>query len=85
MHEEARSFFGDPPAPPAKIVVDMASPVMSHAAGQANWTKIRAPLELAQDDVEFANVLRHETAHVYIEQLSGGHATDQFNANAHVS
>ena len=80
VHEEVRNFFGDPVAPRSKIVLDTASPVMSHASGQANWTKIRVPLVLATDDLDFLKTVKHETAHVYIEQLSGGRARDHFNA-----
>ena len=80
VHEEVRKFLGDPPAPPGKIVIDTASPVMAHAAAQTNWTKIRAPLSRAKDDGDFSRILRHETAHVYIEQLSGGRASEYFRA-----
>ena len=80
LHEEVRKFLGDPPAPPGKIVIDTASPVMAHAAAQTNWTKIRAPLSRAKDDGDFSRILRHETAHVYIEQLSGGRAREYFKA-----
>jgi len=80
IHEEVREFFGNPTSPRSKIVLDTASPVMSHASGQANWTKIRVPLDLAKDDIEFLRTVRHETTHVYIEQLSNGRARDHFNA-----
>ena len=80
VHEEVRQFFGNPNSTRAKIVLDTASPVMSHVSGQANWTKIRVPLALARDDEDFIRTVRHETAHVYIEQLSGGRARDHFNA-----
>lgn len=80
VHEDVRQFFGNPNAARSKIVLDTASPVMSHASGQANWTKIRVPLALARDDEDFIRTLRHETAHVYIEQLSRGRARDHFNA-----
>jgi ABC-type transport system involved in multi-copper enzyme maturation permease subunit len=80
IHEEVRQFFGNPNSSRAKIVLDTASPVMSHVSAQANWTKIRVPLALARDDLQFLRTVRHETAHVYIEQLSGGRARDHFNA-----
>ena len=80
LHEQVRAFFGDPPAPKGKIVLDLASPVVSHAAAQTNWTKIRFPVTQGMDDYEFCEIVRHETAHVYIEQLSGGRAGDYFNA-----
>ena len=80
VHEQARAFFQHPPATSARIVVDVASAVSSHASGQANWTKIRVPLALATSTPDFLQTLRHETAHVFIEQLSNGRASDHFNA-----
>jgi len=78
VHEQVREFFQYPPALTAPIVVDLCSVVSSHAAGQASWTKIRVPLS-DQSSVDFLQILRHETAHVYIEQLSDGRARDTFN------
>ncbi len=80
VHEQARAFFQHPPAPSARIVVDVASVVSSHATGQTNWTKIRVPLALSTSNQDFLQTLRHETAHVFIEQLSNGRATDHFKA-----
>ncbi len=80
VHEQARAFFQHPPSPSARIVVDVASAVSSHASGQTNWTKIRVPLALATSNQDFLQTLRHETAHVFIEQLSQGRAADHFNA-----
>lgn len=79
VHDETAAFFSSPPRLPERIVVDLASEVVSHAAGQTNWTKVRMPLhpEFAID--ELRRILRHETAHVYIEQLSDGAATTFFN------
>ena len=79
VHEQVRLFFQHPPAPSGRIVVDLGSVVSAHAAGQANWTKIRIPLNEASS-VDFLQILRHETAHVYIEQISDGRARDHFNA-----
>lgn len=79
VHDEAASFFGSPPAPPERIVVDLASAVVSHAAGQTNWTKVRMPLRPEFSSDELRRILRHETAHVYIEQLSDGGASSFFN------
>ncbi|MDB6155666.1 MAG: hypothetical protein JWL90_4119 [Chthoniobacteraceae bacterium] len=59
-------------ATPARIVVDLASPVVEHAAGQANWTKIRIPLGQGTPIARLKSLLAHETTHVYIEQLSDG-------------
>jgi ABC-type transport system involved in multi-copper enzyme maturation permease subunit len=80
LHEQVREFFDNPQAPTGKIVLDTSSPVVSHAAAQTNWTKIRFPLKPGMDVMDFFWTVRHETAHVYIEQLSGGRATDYFNA-----
>jgi len=80
VHEQVREFFQHPPAPPARIVVDMASRVSAHASAQANWTKIRVPLVLSSSLSNFLQTLRHETAHVYIEQLSRGSASDYFDS-----
>ena len=79
-HDHVSKFFQNPREPGAKIVVDIAGDVVSHAAGQTNWTKIRVPLALASSYDDFYKTLRHETAHVYIEQLSEGRALNHFNA-----
>lgn len=79
-HDEVAAFFQNPPRPSGRIVVDVASTVVRHAAGQTNWTKIRLPLRLDTDVNEFLLILRHETAHVYIEQLSDGRASNYFDA-----
>ena len=79
IHNEAATFFASPPALPERIVVDLASSVISHAAGQTNWTKVRMPLRPEFSAAELHRILRHETAHVYIEQLSDGAASDHFN------
>ena len=80
VHDQVTGFFQQPDPVGSRIVVDVASPVSSHAAGQTNWTKIRVPLSLSRDEEEFLQILRHETGHVYIEQLSQGHAASRFNA-----
>jgi len=80
VRDEAASFFQNPSLSSDRIVIDVASLVVRHAAGQTNWTKIRIPLEEAADSAEFRQILRHETAHVYIEQLSEGLASAHFNA-----
>ena len=74
VHLDVMAYFQDPELPNGLIVVDVASAVNSHAAGVTNWTKIRVPLIKADNDYEFVSTLRHETAHVFIEQLSGGFA-----------
>ena len=77
IHDSVAAFFGAPP-PPSRVVVDLASPVMPHALGQTNWTKIRMPLTALHDLDEQRRVLRHETAHVFIEQLGAGSLSSRF-------
>jgi hypothetical protein len=78
-HDQVAGFFEAAP-PPARIVVDLASPVVPHAAGQTNWTKIRMPLAAEQTLDEQRLILGHETAHVFIEQLSGGRLASVYSA-----
>jgi hypothetical protein len=78
VHEEVAEFLGGTP-PPVRIVVDLASPILPHAAGQTNWTKIRMPIEAGSDLAERRRTLGHETAHVFIEQLGEGRLTSRFN------
>ncbi len=80
IHQQVSRFFQDPPAPVSRIVLDMASIVSRHAVGQTNWTKIRIPYQASMQGEEFDRILRHETAHVYIEQLSDGAASTYFEA-----
>ena len=80
VYGQASSFFQDPAIDSDRIVVDVASFVMRHAAGQTNWTKIRIPLDEATNSIEFGQILRHETGHVFIEQISHGLASSYFNA-----
>jgi len=71
--------FLNAPDTPTRIVVDLASPVMTHASGQTTWTKIRIPLTNESAFRDLQMILGHETAHVFIEQLSEGRATTHFN------
>ena len=77
VHDAVAEFFGATPSP-TRIVVDLASPVMSHVAGQTNWTKIRMPISPEQKLEEQRLILGHETTHVFIEQLSDGRLTRLF-------
>lgn len=79
IHDTVADFFGATP-PKSRIVVDLASPVMSHAAGQTNWTKIRMPLFPEETLEKLRQVLAHETTHVYIEQLGEGRLMSHFSA-----
>lgn len=79
VHDAVEDFFDAPPST-ARIVVDLASPVVPHAAGQTNWTKIRMPLLPGQTLDELRQILGHETAHVFIEQLTDGRLGQHFDA-----
>lgn len=79
IHKTVADFFGAPP-PKARIVVDLASPVIPHAAGQTNWTKIRMPLHPGQTLGQLRQILGHETVHVFIEQLSNNRLEPHFAA-----
>jgi hypothetical protein len=78
VYTKVADFLGAPPAP-SRVVVDLASPVVSHAAAQTNWTKIRMPLQGDPTIDELRMILGHETTHVFIEQLSDGHLSSHFN------
>jgi hypothetical protein len=80
IYQQAADYFKNPLLPKGRIVLDVASSVDSHAAGVTNWTKIRVPLSKSEDSLDFMQTLRHETAHVFIEQLSDGMAFTYFNA-----
>jgi hypothetical protein len=71
IHDRVTGYLGASFVP-GRIVADLGSPVVAHAAGQATWTKIRVPLGLGLSTHELQAVLGHETTHVYIEQLSNG-------------
>lgn len=71
IHDTVTAFLGADPVP-GRIVVDLGSQVVQHAAGQANWTKIRIPLDQKRDLSFLKAALGHETTHVYINKLSGG-------------
>lgn len=79
VHEQVVRYFQFPPRVRGRIVVDTGSRVLSHTAGITNWTKIRVPLSDDVDDARFLQTLRHEVAHVYIEQLSDGQTAGYFN------
>lgn len=78
VHEQVAMFFQHPPSRDAPIVLDVASIVARHAGGQTNWKKIRLPLNKDVSRDEFYSILRHETGHVFIEELSQGAATAYF-------
>jgi len=71
IHDQVTAYLGASPVP-GRIVVDLGSSVVRHAAGQTTWTKIRIPLGLGLSLHELQAVLGHETTHVYIEQVSEG-------------
>lgn len=80
VHSSVAQFFGVPRME-SRIVVDLASPVAPHAAAQTNWTKIRLPFDDSIDLERFQRILGHETAHVYIEQLSNSRTSKLFRYN----
>jgi ABC-type transport system involved in multi-copper enzyme maturation permease subunit len=79
-YQQVADYFQNPSLPPGRIVLDVASSVDSHAAGVTNWTKIRVPMLKGERQLDFMQTLRHETAHVFIGQISDGKATEYFNA-----
>ncbi len=80
IYQQVADYFQNPSLPPGRIVLDVATSVDSHAAGVTNWTKIRVPMLKAEGHVDFMQTLRHETAHVFIGQISDGKDTEYFNA-----
>jgi len=78
VYEQVSSCLGAPVSP-TRVVVDLASSVITHASGQTNWTKIRIPLEPGTSLDELRLILGHETTHVFIEQLSNGRMSSHFN------
>lgn len=78
IYDKVTGFLGASPAP-TRIVVDLASTVAKHAAGQTNWTKIGMPLQGDPALSELRKILGHETTHVFIEQLSEGRLASHFN------
>lgn len=61
-----------------RIIVDLASPVVPHAAAQTNWTKIRFPLLTKTPVKKLERVLAHETAHVLTHQLGDASFTNAY-------
>ena len=80
IYQQVADYFQNPSLPSGRIVLDVASSVDSHAAGVTNWTKIRVPMAKATGEQDFMQTLRHETAHVFIEQISDAKASVHFNA-----
>ncbi len=78
--EEALDAFGGQGRWKGRVVVDLSSPVASHAAAQTDWTKIRFPMDGRLPTKDRPHVLRHEVTHVIIEQLSDGQALRHFDA-----
>ncbi len=72
IYAQVAEFYGMERSLGGRIVVDLASPVVSHAAGQTNWTKIRIPLAASAQGLDALRpILGHETAHVFSHMLSG--------------
>lgn len=73
-----RQFLGAEPL--AQIVADLASENQRHE-GQAYWKRIALSLRREGGDLEnLVAVLGHETAHVYIDQLSQWRMSAEFNS-----
>ncbi|MGV3531745.1 MAG: ABC transporter permease [Chthoniobacteraceae bacterium] len=54
---------------PGKIIVDLSSPIPSHARGVTNWTRLRIPLWRERPKEELLHTLAHETAHAFQHQV----------------
>lgn len=65
---------------PERLVVDLASPIPSHAAAVTNWTKIRYPIFQATPLDKLARTLAHETVHVLAHQVAGTGFTSAYNS-----
>lgn len=79
VYDQVRAFLEAPQAP-GRLVVDLASPVISHATGQTNWTKIRMPLTPDLSLYEQRRILGHETTHAFIEQFGAGRLQNRFGS-----
>jgi ABC-type transport system involved in multi-copper enzyme maturation permease subunit len=78
VEARVREFLGAQPIP--RIVADLTGSG-PHTAGQAHWKKVELDLaRVGGDWTNVAAVLAHETAHVYLDQVSEGRLSDQFNA-----
>lgn len=55
-----------------RIVADLGGEPREGVLGDAQWTKVRVPLQRDLNRESARAVLAHETAHVYIERLSRG-------------
>ena len=70
VYNQVAHFFGAS-GESERVVVDLASPVTSHAGGMTNWTKVRLPLIGDQPLHELNVILGHETAHVLMHEIGG--------------
>ncbi len=78
IHRQVADIFRAPRRSD-RIVVDLASRVSLHAAGQAHWKKIALPLALNPTLDQQRQVLGHETAHVFIDLVSDERARQNFH------
>ncbi len=79
IHDQVTAYLRAEPVP-GRIVADLGSRVLAHAAGQTNWTKVRVPLNQDASVEQLGSVLGHETVHVYISQLSAGAMDRNFDS-----
>ncbi len=78
VFETVADFLGIPSAR-GRVVVDLAGPLVHHAAGQAHWKKVRMSLNPAEDLESLKAVLGHETTHVCIDLASDSVATGRLD------
>jgi hypothetical protein len=76
-HDKVAKFLDAQPQ--SRIVADMTEPSVHHA-GRAYWKKIRMDLTAAEDAETLLAILGHETAHVYLDQISDSRLSDQFQS-----
>ncbi|MCB1231928.1 MAG: ABC transporter permease [Verrucomicrobiae bacterium] len=77
IHSKVVSFFHAEPK--RQIIVDLTSQSPRHA-GTAYWGRVRMNLRAQGLESRLPAVLGHELCHVYIDQLSDNHVSDQFDA-----
>jgi hypothetical protein len=77
VFQTVSKFFQQPPIK-GRVVVDLASPVLPHAAAQAHWKKVRMTLEDGEELSWRKAVLGHETAHICIDLASEAAASKRF-------
>jgi ABC-type transport system involved in multi-copper enzyme maturation permease subunit len=73
-----REFLGESPI--SRIEADLTGSA-PRTGGQAHWNKVQMDLASSGSDIgNLIAILAHETTHVYIEQGSQAHISDDFNS-----